>query len=122
MALPMPYPDSRRQHISRIPVYLPVDFPNKSSSSASGSWRTSSVDSKSTSISSGYGTPRVENYCRHLHPLHPLNSSLSNLSKNSVTSEFTTLIEENELVLGRKRSYHALKQHPGELLRILLYY
>nr|CDS17800.1 hypothetical protein EgrG_001056700 [Echinococcus granulosus] len=102
----MAVPLYHRQSIQRIPGYLPMKPPEKPSS-PSGSWRTLSMESKSTSTSSGYGTPCAvhgEGYCRHLVPVYTAMPCSSNLS-------YDTMLDT--VAVYKKRSYNALKQRSG---------
>ncbi|CDS42847.1 conserved hypothetical protein [Echinococcus multilocularis] len=104
----MAVPLYHRQSIQRIPGYLPMKPPEKPSS-PSGSWRTLSMESKSTSTSSGYGTPCAvhgEGYCRHLVPVYTAMPCSSNLSYDTAL---------DTVAVYKKRSYNALKQRSGEM-------
>lgn len=106
-----------RQTIQRIPAYLPME-PQESSFSPSGSCRTLSVESKSASTSSGYGTPCAvhgEGYYRHTS-MPCSSTSFGYLTKNDSNLGCDIVLEESKLksaIAYRKRSQDALKQRSG---------
>ncbi|VDN99986.1 unnamed protein product [Rodentolepis nana] len=123
MAGPLHHPASRRQYIQRIPAYLPVEA-TKVSYSPIGSWRTGSVDSKSASISSGYGTPKacqMDSCCHHHSSASGFSSSeaapIIYLKHSDSNKSSDTLVEDN-FCTGKKRSYNAIKQKSGEICHI----
>lgn len=105
MAAPMLHSANQRQYIKRVPAFIPSESFNKSAS-PNGSWRTLSLNSKSASTSSGYGTPKalqVDSFNRYIAPYQHVGS----------TSSRDTLVED-ALVPGKKRRYNAIKQRPGK--------
>ncbi|VDK34857.1 unnamed protein product [Taenia asiatica] len=107
----------RRQTIQRISACLPTE-PQERSFSPSGSWRTLSVESKSASTSSGYGTPCAvhgESYCRHTSI--PCSSTSSDyLTKNGSNLGCDILPEDTKLdsAIGyKKQSHDASEQRSG---------
>ncbi|VUZ49422.1 unnamed protein product [Hymenolepis diminuta] len=122
MDRPLPYPASRHQNIHRIPVYLPVEA-TKVSYSPNGSWRNISVDSKSASISSGYGTPKAlpEDGCyRHRSSQSGFASSeaanMCYLERGGSNGNSDTLVED-DIWPEKKRSYNAIKHKPVDVWR-----
>lgn len=123
MVGPLNHPANRRQYIQRIPAYLPVEA-SKVSHSPIGSWRSVSVDSKSTSISSGYGTPKgcqMDSCCHH----HPSGSGFTSSEaeriiylKNGDSNINSDHLVEANFCAGKKRSYTAIKQKSGEICHI----
>ncbi|KAL5110911.1 hypothetical protein TcWFU_009312 [Taenia crassiceps] len=115
MAVPIHY----RQPIQRVPAYLPFG-PQESSFSPNGSWRTLSVESKSASTSSGYGTPCAvhgEGHCQHTSV--PCNSTSSGyLTKNGSNLDCDVVVVDTKAdsaIAYKKRSYNAPKQRSGNI-------
>lgn len=123
MAGPLNRPANRRQYIHRIPAYLPVEA-SKVSYSPIGSWRTVSVDSKSASISSGYGTPRafqMDSCYRHYSSGCGFTSSEAArivYHKDGDSNRSSDTLVEESFCAGKKRSHNAIKQKSGEIFHI----
>ncbi|KAM3182474.1 hypothetical protein ACTXT7_012298 [Hymenolepis weldensis] len=119
MAVPIRYPAGRHQYIQRIPVYLPVEA-TKVSYSSSSSWRTTSVDSKSASISSGYGTPKalpVDSCYRHQSSqsgFAPSEAAKIYYLKHEDSNKNSDTLVEDDILLGKKRSNNAIKHKSGD--------
>nr|CDS34689.1 conserved hypothetical protein [Hymenolepis microstoma] len=116
-------PQNRRQYIQRIPAYLPMEA-SKVSYSPAGSWRTVNVDSKSASISSGYGTPRacqMDNCYHHHSPGSGFTPSeaarIVYFRHEDLNRSSDTVVEEN-FCERNKRAYNAIKQKSGEICYI----
>ncbi|KAL5971218.1 hypothetical protein TSMEX_001077 [Taenia solium] len=109
----------RRQTIQRIPACLPTG-PQERSFSPSGSWRTLSVESKSASTSSGYGTPCAvhgESYCRHTS-IPCSSTSFEYLTKNGSNLGCDIVLEDTKLdsAIGyKKQSHNASEQRSGDM-------
>lgn len=119
MTEPLGYPAGRHQYIQRIPAYLPVEA-TKVSYSPSGSWRTTSVDSKSASISSGYGTPKalpVDSCYRHQSlQSGSASSEAANIyyPKHGDSNGNSDTLVEDDIWSGKKRSYKVIKHKSGQ--------
>ncbi|KAM7538179.1 hypothetical protein Aperf_G00000063902 [Anoplocephala perfoliata] len=100
MAVPILHPNAnQRQYIKRVPTYITTESFNKSTS-PNGSWRNLSVNSKSASISSGYGTPKPLQVDPYL-PAHQHGDLMWG--------------REEVMIPGKKRHYNAIKQRSGEI-------